>query len=341
MANTKVLLWGLGAMGSGMASMLLEKKDMQIVAAIDNHPDKVGKDVGELLGSSSIGVKVTDDLREGFSHEPDIALVVTASFVKDVFPQIKYALEENTDVITIAEEMAYPWVASEELANRIDSIARKQGKTVLGTGINPGFVLDTLIVSLTGICREIRRIHGKRVNDLAPFGPTVMQTQGVGITPAGFQKGLASGDIVGHVGFKQSIMLIGKALGWEIDEIIEDRLPIFTNVERVTDHVKVAPGNVAGCRHTARAYCKGKEVILLEHPQQVCPEAEGVKTGDYIKIEGDPPINVAIEPEIPGGTGTMAIAVNMIPLVLKGSPGLLTMADLPVPRGITGVTSKQ
>ena len=104
--------------------------------------------------------------------------------------------------------------------------------------------------------------------------------------------------------------------------------------------MKVAPGNVAGCRHTARAYSNGKEVIFLEHPQQVCPEAEGIKTGDYVAIDGDPPLNLAIEPEIPGGIGTIAIAVNMIPLVLRGAPGLLTMADLPVPRGIPGITCK-
>ena len=339
--NTRVLLWGLGAMGSGMASMVFEKKDMEIVAAIDTHPAKVGKDIGEILGQNSSGVIVTDDPREAFSNKPDIALVATSSFLKDVFPNIKFALENNAAVITIAEEMAFPWAASEALAGEIDRIAKAQGKAVLGTGINPGFVLDTLIISLTGICREVKHIHGKRVNNLAPFGPTVMRTQGVGTTPDEFRQGLVSGEIVGHVGFRQSLMLIGKALGWEIDEVVEERQPIITNVERATKYVKVAPGNVAGCRHTARAYSNGKEVIFLEHPQQVCPEAEGIKTGDYVAIDGDPPLNLAIEPEIPGGIGTIAIAVNMIPLVLReGSPGLLTMADLPVPRGIPGLTCK-
>ena len=94
------------------------------------------------------------------------------------------------------------------------------------------------------------------------------------------------------------------------------------------------PGNVAGCRHTARAFSRGKELIFLEHPQQICPEAEGVETGDYVTIDGDPPLHLSIKPEIPGGTGTIAIAVNMIPLVISARPGLLTMADLPVPRSL-------
>jgi hypothetical protein len=341
MSEVKVLLWGLGAMGSGMAEMLLAKENVRLVAAIDQHPDKAGRDVGEVIGSAPLGIKVTADPDEAFSFKPDLAMVVTASFVKDVFPHIKYALGKNADVITIAEEMAYPWVASEELSTEIDRIARKQGNTVLGTGINPGFVLDTLIIALTGICREVRHIHGKRVNNLAPFGPTVMQTQGVGVTPEKFAAGLASGEIVGHVGFRQSAMLIGRALGWEIEDVVEEREPIISKVERKTKYVKVAPGDVAGCRHTARAYAGGKEVIFLEHPQQVCPEAENVRTGDYISINGDPPLELAIEPEIPGGVGTMAIAVNMIPLVINGPRGLVTMADLPVPRGLPGLINKQ
>ena len=138
------------------------------------------------------------------------------------------------------------------------------------------------------------------------------------------------------VGFRQSVALIANALGWELDSIAEEREPIITSVDRETKYVKVKAGNVAGCRHTAKAYSNGKEVIFLEHPQQICPEAEDVKTGDYIKIDGDPAINLAIEPEIPGGTGTIAIAVNMIPLVRAAAPGLLTMADLPIPRGISG-----
>jgi len=330
--KTRVLLWGLGAMGSGMASMLLENPDVEIVAAVELNPAKVGKDLGEVLDKPSTGVIVTHDADEAFESRPDIALISISSFVSEVYPAIETALQHDANVITIAEEMAYPWAASQELADKIDSLAKQKGKAVLGTGINPGFILDTLIIALTGICMDVEHIHGKRVNDLSPFGPTVMKTQGVGTTPEEFEQGLASGEIVGHIGFMQSVMLIAKALGWEIDEVVEEREPIITSVERRTPHVTVAPGNVAGCRHIARAYSNGKEVIFLEHPQQICPDAEGVSTGDYITIKGNPPVNLAIEPEIPGGIGTMAIAVNMIPLVLSGSKGLVTMADLPVPR---------
>ncbi len=330
--RTKVLLWGLGAMGSGMASMLLENPNVEIVASVETDKSKVGKDLGKLLGKPSTGIIVTSEPEQAFESKPDMVILSTASFVKQVYPQIRIALEHDANVITIAEEMAYPWAVCQRSADEIDALAKQRCKTVLGTGINPGFILDTLIISLTGICKNVRHIHGKRVNDLAPFGRTVMQTQGVGTTLEEFENGLASGEIVGHVGFEQSIMLISKALGWEIDEIVEEKHPIVTNVKRQTEHITVVPGNVAGCRHTAKGYSQGKEVIFLEHPQQVCPQVEGGKTGDYIKIDAEPPINLAIEPEIPGGIGTMSIAVNMIPLVMNAPFGLVTMVDLPIPR---------
>jgi hypothetical protein len=334
----KAVLWGLGAMGSGIA-LLLEEKGVEIVGAIDVAP-KVGKDLGDILGSGKIGVTVEDDPAKALAREPDLAIICTASFVKDVFPHIKSALEYGANVITIAEEMAYPWAADNELAHEMDCLAREAGKTILGTGINPGFILDTLVLALTGVCREVRHIHAKRINNLAPFGPTVMRTQGVGITPEEFQEGLRMGSVVGHVGFRQSAMLIGRGLNWDIERVVEEKQPIISRVERRTRYAHVLPGNVAGCRHIARAYSGGKEVILLEHPQQICPEAEGVETGDYINVDGDPPVNLAIKPEIPGGIGTTAIAVNMIPQVLVSPPGLVTMADLPVPRALLGSLSK-
>lgn len=333
--ETRVLIWGLGAMGSGMAEMLLRKRGTKVVAALEGNPAKIDKDLGEILGlDEKTGVTVTADAEAGFSANPDVALICTASFLKDVFPHISFALEKGCDVITIAEEMAYPWAADKDLAERVDALAKKAGKTVLGTGINPGFVLDTLVIALTGVCRDVKHIHAKRVNNLAPFGPTVMRTQGVGTTPEEFRRGIESGAIVGHVGFLQSARMIAQALGWELDKVVEEREPIITTVDRRTKYAHVTPGNVAGCRHIARAYAGGREVIFLEHPQQICPEAEGVETADSITIDGDPPLHLSIKPEIPGGTGTIAAAVNMIPLVVAARSGLLSMADMPVPRAM-------
>ncbi len=155
--------------------------------------------------------------------------------------------------ICIAEEMAFPAQQQPKLAEQLDKLARDNGVTLLGTGINPGFVLDLMIISLTGACSDIEKIEAARVNDLSPFGPTVMKTQGVGTTVEEFNKGIEEETIVGHVGFPESMAMVAKAIGWELDEIKETKEPIVSNTHRKTKYVEVQPGMVAGCKHIPMA----------------------------------------------------------------------------------------
>jgi 4-hydroxy-tetrahydrodipicolinate reductase len=156
----------------------------------------------------------------------------------------------------------------------------------------------------------------------------------VGLSPEAFSQGLEDGRVVGHIGFPQSIHMIAAALGWEIEYVEEHREPIVARVARETPFVRVEPGQVAGCLHQARAYRRGQPVIELIHPQQVRPELEQVQTGDYIEIRGTPDVRLSGSPEIPGGQGTIGLAVNAIPRVLAAAPGLYSMAELPVPAAL-------
>lgn len=338
MQSIKLVQWGLGAMGSGMARLALEKTGIELAGAIDKDPGKIGKDLGEVLEiGRKTGVVVSGDPSTVFGKvHVDVTIIATGSFTREVYPLIEEAAKAGSNVVCIAEQMAFPAAQEPELAARIDQLARDHGVTVVGTGINPGFVLDTLIIALTGVCLDVKKIRAARINDLSPFGPTVMRTQGVGTTPEEFAKGLKDGSIVGHIGFEESLNMIAAALGWKLDEIKQTREPIISKVYRETKYVKVQPGNVAGCRHIAHGYMNGRVVIELEHPQQVLPKLEGVETGDYIWLEGQPAINLAIQPEIPGGLGTIAMAVNVIPHVIAAAPGLMSMKDLPVPAAVMG-----
>jgi 2,4-diaminopentanoate dehydrogenase len=334
--NIKVIVCGLGAMGSGIAKMLLNKKGLEIVAAVDCNKDKIDKDLGEVLGiKNELGIKIRGDLSEtACSTKADIAILAIDSFVNNVYSYIKIIVKNKMNCITIAEEMSYPYAANRLLAEDMDRLARENGVTILGTGVNPGFVLDTLIITLSAACRRVDSIAAARINDLSPFGATVMKTQGVGTTVEEFESGVADGSIVGHIGFHQSISMIASTLGIEIDEIIETRDPIISNTYRETPYARVEPGMVAGCAHIAYGMKNGKAVITLEHPQQIHPQSEGVDTGDFIFIKGDPDLNLSIKPETPGGIGTIAVAVNMIPQVIASVPGLKTMIDLPIPHAV-------
>jgi len=334
----RVLQWGLGAMGSGMARLMLEKSGLKIVAAVDGRPDFRGKDLGEVLGlGKNLGIVVTDRPETILEKEIiDLVTLATTSWTRELMPDLQKILGAGINCVTIAEEMADPEVQNPMLAEEIDMLAKKNGVSVLGTGVNPGFVLDLLIITLTGCCHRVERVKASRVNDLSPYGPTVMKSQGVGTTPEAFRAGVADGSIVGHVGFPESIHMISEALGLGVDRIEQKREPIISTVYRETPHVKVEPTMVAGCAHTGIGYCGEKEVIRLVHPQQVLPNLENQDTGDYIHIYGIPEVHMEIKPEIAGGKATQALAVNMIPHVVAATPGLKRMIDLPVPAALMG-----
>jgi 2,4-diaminopentanoate dehydrogenase len=341
MEPIRILQWGLGAMGGGMARLILEKQGLKIVAAVDGRPDYLGKDLGEVLGvGKSLGVTVTNKPENVLNKENvDIVLIATTSWTKEQMPDLRKIISAGINCISIAEEMSDPDAQNPDLGQELDELAKKHGVSVLGTGVNPGFVLDLLVVALSGGCHSVERIEASRVNDLSPYGPTVMRTQGVGTTPEAFAAGVADGSIVGHVGFPESIHLISEALGLDVDRIVETREPIISKVYRETPHVKVEAGMVAGCRHIGIGYRGEQEVVKLIHPQQIHPHLEDQETGDYINIYGKPEIHMAIKPEIAGGIATMGVTVNMIPHVVAASPGMKRMIDLPVPAALMGASA--
>lgn len=339
--NVKVAIWGFGAMGSGMAEVLLRKKGVDIVGVCDIHPDRVGKSIFEVLGvpkGDRKDVAIKSDITKVIKKESaDVVLLCTDSFTAKTFDKIKLIVELGINVISTAEEMSYPKAKEPKLAAKIDKLAKANGVSVLGTGINPGLMMDLLAILMTGACTDVEYVKAERVNSLSPFGPAVMEEQGVGITLDEFNKQSAAGHLAGHVGFNESVNMICDAIGWKLDKEVEQTMaPIVSNVHRKTKYAEVLPGNVAGCTMKGYGYVNGKLAVEMIHPQQIEPELEGTNTGDYVVIKGTPNVNLSNKPEIPGGIGTIAMCINMIPHVINAKPGLHTMIDLPVPRAIMG-----
>jgi 4-hydroxy-tetrahydrodipicolinate reductase len=338
MNKVKVIIWGFGAMGRGMAQMLLLKKGVEIVGICDLNPNIIGKNFLEVLNieSEHNEVIISPDIDKILDNKADVVLLATDSFVKDSFPKIKKIISKGINVISTAEEMAYPWASEPELSHTLDNLAKAYNVTVLGTGINPGFIMDFLVAALTGAMVDVSYIEAKRVNSLSPFGPTVMLEQGVGIELAEYYKRISENSLAGHVGFKESINMIGGALGVKLDDFQQQMEPIVTEVDRKSAHGEAKAGTLAGINMTAQGLIDGNVFINMMHPQQIEPEMAGVNTGDYITIKGTPNIDMQITPEINGGIGTIAVCVNMIPQVINSKPGLKTMIDLPIPRAILG-----
>jgi 4-hydroxy-tetrahydrodipicolinate reductase len=338
MEKIKVGIWGFGAMGSGIAKLLLEKEGVEIIGICDLHPERIGKDFHEALGLDTksgvlINPKIEEVIKDG---NADVCIIATDSFTKTSFEKIKYVVEEKVNVISTAEEMSYPKANEPELADIMDQLARENGVSILGTGINPGHIMDMLVLVLTGAMGRVDHIEAKRVNSLSPFGHAVMEEQGVGMKLDDFNDKMSRDELAGHVGFRESTMMITDGLGLDIEEFTQTMAPIVTNVDRTSPYGFAAAGDVCGVDMQANVKVDGKDYIKMIHPQQIEPELEGVYTGDYITVKGDPEINMAITPEVSGGIGTIAMCVNMIPHVINARPGLKTMIDLPIPRAIMG-----
>lgn len=339
LAPIRVVVLGTGAMGEGIVRLVLSKSGLALVGVHARRAERVGRDVGEVLGlGEQLGLPVTGELGTLLaSARPDVAIHATCSTIADAWPEIETLVGHGVAVVSIAEELAFPAARAPALAARLDALACERGVAVLGTGVNPGLVLDLLVIALSGACQRVESITATRVNDLSPYGPTVMRSQGVGLDPGEFERAVASGEVVGHIGFPESIAAIAAALGLAITRVEETRAPIVTTVPRRARFRRITPGQVAGCSHTAVGFdAHGRALVRLVHPQQIEPAAEGIVTRDELVIEGVPRIAFTGSPEIPGGVATIALAVNLIPHVLACRPGLRSAAEVPVPAALVG-----
>jgi hypothetical protein len=328
--KVRIVHYGVGVVGGLIAKFLLEKEGVDIVGAIDIAKDKVGKDLGEVLGlRRKLGINVSNDTDSVLKQtKPDMAIHTTSSFLKDTYPQITSIVKHGVNVVSTCEELSYPYVTEPELAKKLDALAKENGVTVLGTGINPGFLMDTLVIALTAPCEKIEKIEVTRVMNAAMRRVPFQKKIGAGLTVEEFRQKIEKKQITGHVGLEQSIAMIADALRWKLDRIaIESVEPVKAKKAVESKDIKVKAGNAAGLRQKAKGIMNGKEVIVLDFQAYIGAEEEY----DAITIKGVPMISQKIQPCVHGDIGTIAMVVNMIPKVTNAPAGLITMKDLPVP----------
>ena len=224
MEKIRVVLYGIGAIGSRIARFLLEKEGVEIVGAIDIAKDKVGKDLGEVLGiGKRLGVVVSNIPKAVFGKAcADIVVHATSSYLGDVYPQIAALVEYGVNVVSTCEELSYPYVSEPELAKKLDALGLKYGVTFLGTGITPGFLMDTLVITLTAVCQKVNRIKVERVMNAATRRVPFQKKIGAGLTVKEFKKKMKENAITGHVGLEQSI---GMHACIELGKLRYSRLP--------------------------------------------------------------------------------------------------------------------
>ncbi len=325
----KTVLFGVGAIGSLTAKHLLQKKGIEIVGAIDMSTEKKGRDLGEALNAASLGVAVSNNVDRVLSEsKPHVVVHATSSFLRDVYPQLVKIVEHGANVVSTCEELSYPYWSEPELSEKLDSLAKKHGVTVLGTGVNPGFVMDTLVITLTAVCQRIEAIMVTRVMNAATRRASFQKKIGAGLTLEEFNNAIETQLITGHVGLEQSISMIAASLAWKLEKIEVGRPePLLASKPVDSGFVQIEAGQVAGSRQEAAGVRRGEKAIVLSFKAYVGAEKEY----DSISIKGVPNVNQKITPCVHGDQATVAMVVNAIPRVVRAPPGLTTMKDMQVP----------
>lgn len=327
-ARVRVLQYGLGPIGRGLVRLVLERPGLELAGAVDIAPDLQGRDLGEVLElGRSLGVKVQGDAAKALAKaRPDVVLHATGSHLPAVKSQFLEIVGAGAHVVSTCEELSYPFYRYPDLSKELDEAAKGKGVVLLGTGVNPGFVMDKLVATFLGACQRVDRLEVTRIVDAAGRRGPLQKKVGAGMSVQEFQA-LAEAGQIGHVGLPESAHMLADVLGLPPRrEVTEEIKPKVAGKEVRTAFVHVLPGQVAGVDQTAWVRVDGVEQICLHLEMYVGAE----HPVDRARVEGVPNLEMVIPGGVHGDVATAAVAVNCVSLVGRLQPGLRTMLDVPM-----------
>ncbi len=323
----RVVQFGVGPIGASIVRLMREKSSLEIVGAIDRDPAKAGRDLGEVAGAKDApwGIAVHADASAVLARPVDAVVHTTSSYLPSVTDELLACLAAGCCVVSTCEELAYPFRKYPDLSAKLDAAAKEEGIALVGTGVNPGFVMDKLVLTLAAASQRVDWAKALRIVDASKRRLPLQKKIGAGMTPEEFRAHVAAG-VIKHHGLPESVAMVADGLGFTLDDISETIDPIVAGETVKTEFLEVAPGQVAGVHQIARGIAAGKEKIYMELQMYVGAR----QPADSVELRGDP--NLALT--IPGGThgdvATAAVAVNAIPAILAAPAGLRTVRDLPL-----------
>ena len=325
----KIAQFGLGPIGIETLKLTATKPWAQIIGGIDIDPAKIGKSLAELTGISALAnarvYRSLDDLLTA-AGKPDVIFHTSVSKIKAACDQIEPMARHGISVVSSCEELLFPSLRDPLVAAQLDATCKQFGARVLGTGVNPGFVMDVLPVCLTGVCRSVKAVHVQRVVNAATRRGPLQKKIGSGLPPAEFEKLFAEGK-AGHAGLKESAALIAHCLGWKISKLTETCKAMVAHHDITTPHVAVKAGQTCGLHQRGEVTVDGEIKITLDLKMYL----EAPNPHDSCQIDGEPALQMTIATGVAGDSATVSSVVNAAPRILKAPPGLLLMTDIAVP----------
>jgi len=323
----RVVQYGIGPIGAAIVRLLREKQPVEIIGAIDKDPAKAGRDLAEVVGAqdSPWGVKVSGEAAEVLAKKADVVVHCTSSWLKDVEAQLTECIEAGSCVVSTCEELSYPFRKHPEISKRLDDVAKEWGLALVGTGVNPGFVMDKLVLTLSAISQRVDAARSIRIVDASKRRLPLQKKIGAGMTVEEFSAQVAAG-VIKHHGLPESVAMVADGLGIDVDNITETIQPKVAAEFVKTEFLEVQPGQAAGVHQIARGTKNGLEKIYMELQMYV-----GAKDpNDTVELAGQPNIKMTVPGGTHGDIATAAVAVNCIPEILNAPAGLRTSRDLPM-----------
>ena len=331
----RVIQYGLGPIGQACVRYIVgEYGDrITVVGAVDIDPEKIGQDIGQVCGlDRELGIGVSPSLNEALSISggADAVVHTTASSLALVSDQLIECMEAGVNVVSSTEELSYPWDTQPDISRRLDQAARNRAVSIVGTGVNPGFIMDSLPLLATSASARVESIKIQRKVDAGIRRLPLQRKIGAGLTLQEFAARKATGKF-GHVGLKESALMVAAGLGWSVESVEETLDPVTD--DRLSPGESNEEGYVLGIhQHVAIRSADGRS-IELDLKMYVGAD----NPGDSIKIEGEPPLELVVPGGVFGDTATVAMLVNTLPRICEATPGLKTMLDLPLPRAFAGI----
>ncbi len=323
----RAVQYGVGPIGAAILRLMREKQAIEIIGAIDTDPAKAGRDLGELAGAADApwGVEVSVDAAKVLGKSADVVIHSTSSYLSDVAEQLLECLAAESCVISTCEELAYPFRKYPELAAKLDAEAKSWGVALVGTGVNPGFVMDKLLLTLAAVSQRVEAARAIRIVDASKRRLPLQKKIGAGMAVEEFKEKAAAG-VIKHHGLPESVAMVSDGLGLGVEEITETLEPVIARERVETEFLTVAPGQAAGVHQIARGLAGGQEKIYLELQMYV-----GAKeSSDTLELVGQPNIRMTVPGGTHGDIATAAVVVNCIPAILDAPAGLRTSRDLPM-----------
>jgi 2,4-diaminopentanoate dehydrogenase len=324
----RILHVGLGPLGLLVQADLAARGKGRTVAAVDQDPALAGRALDELVAGAPRGVRVLPDLDAiGDWEGLDVALVTTSSDLARCAPTLRALLERGISVVSSCEELLWPRLRHPELAAELDELARANGAALLGTGVNPGYVMDALPVFLSAAALEVRAVHIERVQDASTRRVPFQSKIGAGLSRAAFDARAADGSLR-HVGLGESIFFVADCLGWKVERWEETLEPVLAPRALECALGTIAEGQPCGVRQVARGWVDGRARLLLEF-QAAIGQAEPY---DRVRLDSDPPLDLWMRGGVHGDRATSALLLNCLAPLLDAAPGLASMATIRLPR---------